>query len=218
MGTAVAIRSDLRAAFGPARNQGERPTCLVFALSDAHSAARGARDVLSAEHLYYHAVKRTAGGHPGKGVALPEACEALKVDGQSLESSWPYLAKLPSDLAHWAPPATAVRLFRRGTQLTNATIPEIIGRLTAGQPVVVIFLMGARFYVPADGLVESGPNDADIAYHAVVAVGHGRSAADEDCLLIRNSWGEDWALEGYAWIAASYLEPRLTGTLVMEPG
>ncbi len=216
MGSVVTICSDLRAAFGAARHQGDRPTCLVFALSDAHSAARGAREVLSAEHLYYHAVKRTVGGHPAKGVALPQACDALKLDGQSLESGWPYLSALPSDLAHWTPPTTAAPLFRRGTQLTKAKIPEIISRLDAGQPVVVTFLMGARFYVPFEGRVEPGPNDADIAYHAVVAVGHGKSAANEDYLLIRNSWGEDWALEGYAWITASYLEPRLTGTLVMD--
>jgi C1A family cysteine protease len=78
--------------------------------------------------------------------------------------------------------------------------------------------MGERFYTPPGGLVEPGPTDADVAYHAVIAVGHGKSAAGEVCILIRNSWGEDWAMEGYGWITASYLAPRLTSTLVMEPG
>lgn len=218
MGSPVAVHGDLRVAFGPARHQGDRPTCLAFALSDAHGAARGALEVLSAEHLYYHAVRRTAGGHPDDGVAIPEACEALKVDGQSLEAGWPYLAALPSDLAQWKPPATATPLHRRDTEVTNANVADIVIRLKAGQPVVVILLLGERFYVPAGGLVEPGPADADADYHAVIAVGYGQTTAGEDCILIRNSWGEDWALEGYAWITASYLAARMTDTLVMEPG
>ncbi len=217
MGASVVIQCDLRVAFGTARHQGARPTCLVFALSDAHSAARGAHEELSAEHLYFHAIQRTVGGHPDKGVAHPQACAALKLDGQSLEASWPYLAKLPSDLAHWAPPATATPLFRRETLPTSAKVADIVTRLDAGQPVVAIFLMGQRFYVPTEGLVEQGPNDADVAYHAVIAVGHGKNSAGEECILIRNSWGEGWALEGYAWVTTSYLAARLTATVVMEP-
>ena len=218
MGLPIAVHCDLRVAFGAARNQGPRPTCLVFALSDAHSAARGAREVLSAEHLYFHAVQRTTGGNPDKGVAIPEASAALRLDGQSLETGWPYLSTLPSDLAHWRPPTTATPLFRRGTQPTGAKIADIVNRLDAGQPVVVVFLMGQRFTVPVGGLVEPGPNDADVDYHAVIAVGHGKSATGEACILIRNSWGDDWALEGYAWITATYLAARMTDTMVMEQG
>jgi len=218
MGSSVAIHRDLRGAFGSTRHQGDRPTCIAFALSDAHSAVRGAREVLSAEHLYFHAVQRTTGGHPDRGVALPEARAALQLDGQSLEAGWPYLARLPTDLAQWLPPATATPLFRRDTQLMSDDVADILTRLDAGQPVVVIFLMGERFYAPPDGLVEPGPNDADVAYHAVIAVGHGTSAAGEACILIRNSWGEGWAIEGYAWVTASYLVPRLTTTLLMESG
>lgn len=173
---------------------------------------------MSAEHLYFHAVARTVGGHPDDGVGIDEACEALKLDGQSLEAGWPYLAALPGDLADWKPPATATPLFRRETQPTSAKVADIVTRLKAGQPVVVILLMGERFYVPPGGLVEPGPNDADVDYHAVIAVGYGQTAAGEDCILVRNSWGEDWALEGYAWITGSYLAARMTDTLVMKPG
>lgn len=174
---------------------------------------------MSAEHLYFHAVQRTAGGHPDDGVGIPAACEALELDGQSLEAGWPYLRVLPSDLAQWKPPATATPLFRRRSeQQAGPKIAEIMTRLDARQPVVLILLMGERFYDPPGGLVTPGPNDADVDYHAVIAVGHGQDAAGEECILIRNSWGEDWAIEGYAWIAASYLEARMTDTIVMESG
>jgi len=173
---------------------------------------------LSAEHLYFHAVQRTTGGHPHNGVALPEARAALQIDGQSLEAGWHYLARLPPDLTQWIPPATATPLFRRETQVIIRSVADIMTHLDAGRPVVVIFLMGERFYTPSGGLVEPGPNDADVAYHAVIAVGHGESTGGEDCILIRNSWGESWAIEGYAWVTGSYLAPRLTTLLLMEPG
>jgi hypothetical protein len=137
MGSPVAIHCDLRVAFGSTRHQGDRPTCIAFALSDAHSAVRGAHEVLSAEHLYFHAVQRTTGGHPNKGVGLPAARAALQLDGQSLESGWPYLTALPQDLTQWTPPAAATPLYRRDTQLASGQVTDIVSRLNAGQPVVL---------------------------------------------------------------------------------
>jgi hypothetical protein len=216
MGSSVAIRCDLRAAFGDTRNQGDRPTCLAFALSDAHGAARGVVEALSVEHLYYHAVQRTSGGHPNDGVALPAAREALRLDGQSVESGWPYLAAVPSDITLWKPPAGTTPVFRRDSQHTTPKVADVTTRLDSGQPVVLILMLGERFYTPVDGVVTSGPNDADTDYHAVIAVGHGEGATGEACVLVRNSWGQDWALEGYGWIAAPYLESRLKLTLTMD--
>jgi hypothetical protein len=216
MGSSVATHCDLRVAFGDSRNQGDRPTCLAFALSDAHAAARGVIEALSVEHLYYHAVQRTAGGHPDKGVALPAAREALSLDGQSVETGWPYLAAIPGDLTHWKPPSGATPLFRRNTQHTTPKVADVVARLDEGQPVVLILMLGERFYTPAGGLVTVGPNDRDTDYHAVIAVGHGKEATGDAYILVRNSWGQDWALEGYGWIAGPYLESRLKLTLTMD--
>ena len=54
----ITIRKDLRSRFGPPRDQGQRPTCLAFAMSDAHGAARGPWEDLSCEYLFHHAKKR----------------------------------------------------------------------------------------------------------------------------------------------------------------
>jgi hypothetical protein len=213
---AVDTRCDLRAVFGDARHQGTRPTCIAFALSDAHSAARGIIEPMSAEHLYYHAIQRSPGRHPSDGVGLAQACEALHLDGQSMENIWPYLATLPNEVAKWVPPPGTHPLFRRETQVVTSALTDVIAQLNLGNPVILILLLGKRFYEPVNGLVTAGPDDTDTAYHAVIAVGHGHSNGGDICILIRNSWGSGWALKGYSWVTASYLQVRLKHVVSMK--
>lgn len=208
---------DLREVFGQPRNQGDRPTCIAFAFSDAHAAARGAFQALSVEHLYFHAVQRTPGGSPHDGVSLAATTEALRLDGQCAEIGWPYMYPLPYDLSVWKPPATATPVHRRGSDLHTPNVTSVIERLNASAPVVLVLLLGERFYMAASGgLIAPGPNDADVDYHAVVAVGHGNTVDGEPCVLIRNSWGPEWGLSGHAWVTAAYLEPRLYHAIVMS--
>lgn len=212
----VEVLCDLREAFGQARNQGSRPTCIAFSLSDAHAAARGPYQELSAEYLYYQAVQRTPDRNPHDGVSLAAATDALRLDGQCSEPGWRYSDPLPMDLSTWKPPVIAVPVFRRHSDLDSAKISSIVARLSAGVPVVLTLLLGERFFVPNEGLIDTGPNDADVDYHAVVAVGHGRTADGEPCVLVRNSWGLDWGLRGHAWVTALYIEQRLYHAIVVS--
>src|SRR5437879_552662 len=108
----VQIIRDLRGAFGDVRDQGLRPTCLAFSVSDAHAALLQPFRPLSVEYLYYYAVQRTPGGDPESGISGKAAADALSSDGQPLEDSWPYLSALPTDLSLWIPPGRC-QVFRR---------------------------------------------------------------------------------------------------------
>lgn len=211
---AITVLKDLRQTLGPARDQGSRPTCISFAVSDAHAIARGPYDALSAEHLYFHAVSRTPGGDPHSGVTLTAILEGLRHDGQCIEVGWPYLDPLPADPKLWTPPATATPVFRRGTAPIGRVIDELIATVDADKPVVITLLLGVRFHTPVSGIIEPGPGDADTDYHAVLAVGHGRDGTRR-YILVRNSWGSGWGLAGHAWIAVEYLEPRLYQAALM---
>jgi hypothetical protein len=106
--TKVTPKIDLRAKFGPVRDQGQRPTCLAFAVSDTHAALRTPWAALSCEYVFYHAQRR-ASRPPTTGAELPHMLDALREDGQPIESAWAYLANSPSNT--WAPPSLASPLF-----------------------------------------------------------------------------------------------------------
>ena len=206
----VTIKKDLRARFVGARDQEQRPTCLAFALSDAHAADRPAHPVLSADYLYYYGLRRMPVNHGDNGVGLDEASEALHNDGQPLEKDWPYSPVLPADLSRWKPPAKLHVMHA-----TTTTIPDkfsaICATLDLDRPVVVIFQPTERFYFPnRSGFLTPRMPDPDLPQlHAVVAVGYGGKDGDRH-VLVRNSWGTGWGQDGHAWLAEDYLSPRLS--------
>ncbi len=193
------LRSDLRAEFGPARDQGQRPTCSAFAASDTHAGGRPGWDPLSAEWAYYHAVRRD-GGKPNDGATMGSMLKALELDGQPHEAGWPYISDPITDLAAWKPPSGVVPLFRRDGEFVPATIDEIISKLDGGVPVLMSISVSDAFYMPGnDGVIDSTEKPDPKRRHAVVAVGYGIRAS-ERMILIRNSWGTDWGIEGYSWV------------------
>jgi hypothetical protein len=203
------IGKDIRARFGPARDQGRRPTCLAFALSDAHAADRSPHVGLSPDFLYYHALQRMPAGHGDNGVGLTEALEALDQDGQPIELVWPYLSRLPDDLKAWQPPTGVKVLFASG-RATAATVNAICVALDADQAAVVVFQPTESFYsVRRDGTLPRLALDPDFPQlHAVVAVGYATEDGERQ-VLVRNSWGATWGDSGCAWMPEDYLAPRL---------
>lgn len=205
----VTVTKDLRPRFGPARDQGARPTCLSFATSDLHAAIRAPSFVpLSVEYLYCKAVLRTSLQPSPNGVCLKSIGEALELDGQPAETDWPYLTAIPKDVSKWSPPA-GLSVFRRKMGVANPTVAGIIDLLDQGRPSLLVVKLSESFYQPDENGVVAPPKiDPDTGVHAVVAAGHGLRGADP-FILVRNSWGNDWGIDGYGWLHADYLDARL---------
>jgi hypothetical protein len=215
--TVITITKDLRSMFGPVRDQGQRPTCLAFAVSDLHAAMRSGWSPLSCEYVFYHAQKR-AKRTPAQGALLPEMLEALRYEGQPLESGWEYLDSLPADLTLYAPPAGISPIYRRAGESGDDTVKTIIDKLDAGQPVLTLMRLSSSFdWVKADGIVDPGPNEAPDYFrrHAVVAVGYGELKGQR-VVLIRNSWGDGWGASGYGWLTEKFLLPRVFRLAILK--
>ncbi len=213
----LTVLRDLRSLFGPARDQDPRPTCLAFAASDAHAAARGLPfDPLSAEWAYYHAVRRD-GGKPDGGATLGGMLDGIRLDGQPVEAAWPYTNGPNPDPATWAPPPGVTALFRRDSTTQSAcSVGDVVAPLGAGSPVLLVMTISDGFYLPgSDGIVAAvEPSDPE-RVHAVLAVGHGKLGGSAEAVLVRNSWGPEWGEDGHAWLHEAYLAPRLLRSAVM---
>ena len=213
--TAVIVRKDLRGRFGPSRDQGARPTCLAFAMSDAHAAARGPWEDLSCEYLFCHAKKREK-APPSTGAKTKFIRQAMELDGQPVEADWKYLASIPADLTLWVPPTKIGSVYRRNSTVLAGGFDEAWDSVESGTPVVIVMTISDAFYLPDNvGVVNSSEAIDTTRRHAVVASATGEQAGMK-CLLSRNSWGETWGLQGHAWLAEPYMKPRISQMLTMK--
>ena len=210
------ISCDLRHMFGNARDQCNRPTCMAFAVSDAHAAIRLNWEELSCEYLYYQAV-RIQGSNPNDGVDMTVMLNVVRDIGQPLEHDWPYMSNLPENLQNWQPPEIYGLIFKRNYNLLQITTDEVFRCLDSGMPVVLTFNLSDAFfysYWDENGKIDdTRPPDRALC-HAVVAVGY-MNSVDQKFVLIRNSWGDNWCINGYGWVSEGYLRSALLGIAIL---
>ncbi len=203
----VAVHVDLRAALGPIRDQGPRPTCLAFATTAAHEYALDRQAPLSPEYLHFHA----ASSDPESGVSLEAIQNALAKPGQPSEAHCPYSLCHPEP--GWMPPDD-VPLFCCASKPERPSPSNLAALLAArhvpvlGITVPMTFLAPvAPWVIPAGGPVRGR--------HAVAAVGLGVSDS-EPCFLIRNSWGPEWGDGGHVWLSAEFIGKHLCALLALS--
>lgn len=206
-GNDISIVVDLRSECGPVRDQGSRPTCLACAASDAHAFAHSCRP-LSAEYLFYSAHKRSPQRDPHHGLTLGLAANALQHDGQPSETEWPYSVTLP---APWLPPLITTKWYAKmeiGSPQANG---EIANAVRAGSVMILGIRLTPEFWtVQGPEFVIHGGAQG-FGGHAILVVGLGKEQNGGELLLIRNTWGTNWANGGYAWLEQSYLQNNLIG-------
>jgi hypothetical protein len=210
----IEVHYDLSAAFGPARQQGQRPTCMAFAMSDL-SRFYAKSPVLSAEFLYQRAASTTPGWKPGDGTYIEHAIAATFAPGLPGDDFFPYQAIEPTlPLVTLPLPTSANELHR--TKFTSGKISGtsyVRTMLQTGHPVGLVVRVTMDLFRPKSGLVAYSPMVLPNQLHAIVATGYGTHVdSSEPYVRVRNSWGPGWAEQGHAWIHADYIDNHTVNT------
>ena len=203
----VAVHVDLRAALGPIRDQGPRPTCLAFATTAAHEYALDRQAPLSPEYLHFHA----ASPDPESGVSLEAIQNTLAKPGQPAEAHCPYSLCHPE--SGWLPPDD-VPLFCRASKSERPS-PSNLAALIAARHVPVLGITVPMTFLPpvAPWVIPAG--GPAHGRHAVAAVGLGVSDC-EPCFLVRNSWGLEWGDGGHVWLSEEFIGKHLCSLLALS--
>ncbi len=208
----ILLEIDLSDSWGPPHDQGARPTCLAFALSDVNRHLNGVPQTLSAEYLYRSVARQTSGWTVGDGLQLSAALTAVGHPGQPSAIACPYASiepvEIPPDLPLLpASPPEAARLYGSALAAESLDAQAVMAQLLEGKPVGLVLKLTESFFAPVMGVVDFSHKVLDGLRHAVVAIGVGRHGTTNQPLIrIRNSWGTSWGDGGNAWLPLNYLD------------
>lgn len=221
-------RIDLRKWFPPTINQGKLPICtaatVVGMASYLAKRAHGVDSTIST--LFNYRVSRALGGDPDhQGSWLRYAMAAWALCGVIEEQYWPFKA----DMLDTDPPAfcfAVAQNFRSVCQFrvdhtapTQEYLDALRKTLARGLPVTLgMHLHPSLVQSFSTGIIPvPGKDEQALGGHAVLLVGYdddkdvsvpaGTPGAPPEgthsqpgAFLIRNSWGQDWAEDGYGWL------------------
>lgn len=190
---------------GPSRNQGIRPTCLAFTMSDLNAFAH-ATPHLSVEYLCHHAAQVGQNWQPGDGFTMDQILTAVSSPGQPEECAYPYFES-SHDAPLRVPPSNLLPLYTSQPKRRNLELSEVVVHITQGHAVGMVMAVTKSIFYPSSGIIEFDPYVIPDQFHAMVAVGLGKHRqTNERYFLLRNSWGEKWGNLGHAWVSERHLE------------
>lgn len=192
----------------PPRNQGQRNSCVAFALAAGFQMLSKDPTLLSEQFLYW-AAKAADGVRGDVGTNPITAARQLQALGICTDATWPY-APAPSDHnnpGHGPPPPPAqveAALRRLGSfkQLPATNSDAHRTALAAGQPVLIGLHIREHWTGSWQGanlgrLRAALPGERRREGHAMLLVGYrsDASAPGGGYFIVRNSWGAGWAKE-----------------------
>ncbi len=192
---------DHRSLQTPVRDQGDRPTCVAFAVSAAHEWQADDDHVRSTEDAMWaaHQIAEVPGREE---TTVSWALQGLDRHEHSTEIAWPYGAP------RWSAgrPAAALddgarRPLGPWRELGSSSFDTVTHELAAGRPVILTVRVVPLAWYHDGALIDAEANLKTPGSHAVLAVG----ALDRpDRLIIKNSWGSGWGENGYGYLTRRY--------------
>jgi C1A family cysteine protease len=205
---------DLRPSCPPVYDQGERGSCTANALNAAYQfeeMKQGKENFIPSRLFVYYNERAMEGTiYEDAGAIIRDGIKTLVKDGVCPETMWEYI---PSRFSI-KPPQECYDAALNNQVLSyysvNKTIRDVKQCLAEGYPVVFGFTVFDSFMsqkVARTGIAEMPKrNEQPQGGHAIMAVGYDDS---KEALIIRNSWGTNWGLNGYFYMPYGYITNNL---------
>jgi len=200
---------DLRPGCAPVYDQGSLGSCTANAVGAMFQFVDKKMDsdnfVPSRLFTYYNSREMIGTISYDSGAYIRDAIKSVNKHGACPESLWPYVikdfTKKPAASCYTeALEHQTIKYMRVGRSLSEMQVC-----LTEGYPFVYGFTVYESFMshvVKETGMVPM-PQKGEkvIGGHAVMAVGYNKK---KKMMLVRNSWGKGWGLDGHFWMPFDY--------------
>lgn len=221
--------ADLRRWCSPVEDQGKIGSCTAHAGVSIveYFERRAFGNHLDASRLFLYKTTRNLLHYTGDtGAFLRSTMAALALFGVPPEEFWPYDQagfdmEPPGFCYSLASNYQAISYYRLDApgMTRDALLPAIKKNLAAGIPAMFGFAVYSS-YVQSKGTGKipfPGSREKSVGGHAIVAVGYDDSISikgengpeTKGALLVRNSWGSGWGMEGYGWLPYAYVAKGL---------
>jgi C1A family cysteine protease len=202
---------DLRDQCPPVYDQGELGSCTAQALGGAYQfeeMKQGMENFIPSRLFIYYNERVIEGTvNEDAGAMIRDGMKTLVSDGVCNETLWPYnvckFKKKPTSECYIAAKDNQVLQYLR---LSPHTLYDVKQCLALGYPVVFGFTVFDSLMTPEvarTGIAPMpGPNDSTLGGHAVMAVGYDDS---KNALIVRNSWGKNWGIDGYFYLPYGFV-------------
>ena len=212
---ALPASADLTSSCPPVYDQGQLGSCTANAIGAAIEFDRLKQKlpdiVPSRLFIYYNEREMEGTVNSDSGAQIRDGIKSVAQQGVCPEQEWPYdiskfLEKPPAQAYTDALTDRAVSYQRVLQDLT-----QLRGCIASGYPFVFGFTVYTSFESPEVAKTGHAPlpaaGEQQIGGHAVMAVGYDDS---QQWVIVRNSWGPSWGMNGYFTLPYGYVtQPNL---------
>lgn len=222
----------------PISQQGQRPTCVANACTDALELIMP-DPVCQLSRLFGYKNSRLlhGAGSDDDGTYNRTMLQAFNKTGCCPESMWPYddrpaeaggrVNERPPLECYEAAYDHRIEGYYAIKSTGSARADDVEAALRLGHPVIVSVQVGQAFAdFDGTGDVVWNPPSRPIGRHAMVVVGVRWDSLGRRQFKLRNSWGTGWGEQGYAWATEAWVcdpftsdlwVPTMVPSFVVEP-
>lgn len=214
---------DLSQYFPPARHQGDQGSCVGFAVSyglrsfyeNRQRVLAGAPPLNFSPSFVYNSVISKP-NDCRSGATVSSGLRFLKENGTVPYEQYPYAPDACEEPSH-TPLFDLAEEYRisEWRRVSTSSADQLKGRLYYGDPIVIGMTMTSSMNQLEDDDIYDVVVDESKPFqgHAVVLAGYDE---ERQAFKFFNSWGEEWASDGFGWISYEALMNNIDSAFVIE--